>query len=52
MPMLKESERVHLFEQAGFKEVESWQANKTRLAGTLVVTGKSLTLTHNFIRLF
>ena len=41
MLMLKESEWIHLFEQAGFIEVESWRVNKKDdWAGTLVVTGK------------
>lgn len=45
MLMLKESEWVHLFEQAGFIEVESWRVNKTEdWAGTLVVTGKKASL--------
>ena len=45
MLMLKESEWVHLFEEAGFIEVESWRVNKTEdWAGTLVVTGKKASL--------
>ena len=41
MLMLKESEWIDLFNQAGFLDVESWQVNKSQdWAGTLVVTGK------------
>jgi 2-polyprenyl-3-methyl-5-hydroxy-6-metoxy-1,4-benzoquinol methylase len=41
MLMLKESEWVQIFEDAGLSEVESWHSNKhTDWAGTLVLTGK------------
>jgi len=41
MLMLKESEWIDLFNQAGFLDVESWHVNKRQdWAGTLVVTGK------------
>ena len=41
MLMLKESEWVQIFEDAGLSEVESWHSNKhTDWAGTLVITGK------------
>ena len=41
MLMLKESEWVNMFKEAGFTEVESWRANKKNdSSGTLVLTGK------------
>ena len=41
MLMLKESEWVDMFKEAGFTEVESWRANKKNdSSGTLVLTGK------------
>ena len=41
MLMLKESEWVDMFKEAGFTEVESWRANeKNDSSGTLVLTGK------------
>ena len=41
MLMLKESEWLDMFKEAGFTEVESWRANKKNdSSGTLVLTGK------------
>ena len=41
MLMLKESEWVDMFKEAGFTEVKSWRANKKNdSSGTLVLTGK------------
>ena len=41
MLMLKESEWVDMFKEAGFTEVENWRANKKNdSSGTLVLTGK------------
>ncbi len=40
MLMLKEKEWLNMFKAAGFKQIESWRANKTpNWEGTLVITG-------------
>jgi trans-aconitate methyltransferase len=41
MLMLRESDWIEIFEEAGFKDVQSWHSNKSSdWAGTLVITGK------------
>ena len=42
MLLLKEEEWLDMFKEAGFKQIESWRANKTsEWEGTLVITGKN-----------
>ena len=42
MLLLKEEEWLEIFKEAGFKQVESWRANKnSEWEGTLVITGKN-----------
>ena len=42
MLLLKEEEWLEMFKEAGFKQIESWRANKTsEWEGTLVITGKN-----------
>jgi predicted alpha/beta hydrolase family esterase len=39
--MLKESEWIDMFHQAGLVQIENWRANQSKQwAGTLVLTGK------------
>ena len=41
MLLLKEEEWLEMFKEAGFKQIESWRANKNlEWEGTLVITGK------------
>ena len=41
MLMLRESDWIEIFEEAGLKDVQSWHSNKSSdWAGTLVITGK------------
>jgi len=42
MLLLKEEEWLDMFKEAGFKQIESWRANKnSEWEGTLVITGKN-----------
>ena len=42
MLLLKEEEWLEIFKEAGFKQIESWRANKnSEWEGTLVITGKN-----------
>ena len=42
MLLLKEEEWLEMFKEAGFKQIESWRANKnSEWEGTLVITGKN-----------
>ena len=42
MLLLKEEEWLDMFKEAGFKQIESWRANKnSEWEGTLVITGKT-----------